>query len=93
MNNRVENSMTTITSTTSTMVKTETENATILASTWGGIFVAALALLSAFSIVVPRILTYLERGHSVRCEKCGFSNPPFARSFCIKCGSALSELK
>ena len=91
MNSTVENSVTSTTSATSTIVKTETEKATVLASTWGIIFVAALALVSAVSIVIPRILAYRERGSVLRCEKCGFSNPPFARAYCIKCGSALSK--
>ena len=92
-NNIVENSMTTMSLTTSTVVNTETENITILASAWGELFVAALVVLSAFSVVVPRILTYTTRGRSWICGKCGFSNPAFARSFCIRCGSAFSKPK
>jgi len=89
--NTVENSMTTITSTTPIIVRTETENTTILASAWGIVFVAALALVSTGSIVVSRILAYRNRGKVLECEKCGFSNPPFARSYCIRCGNALSR--
>jgi len=85
--------MTTMTPTTSTVVNTVTENATILANTWGEIFVAALVVVSAFSVALPRILAYIGRGRPWICGKCGFSNPPFARSFCIRCGSALSKPK
>jgi hypothetical protein len=93
MSNTAETSMTTMTSTTSTIVNTETDNATVLANTWGEIFIGALALVTAVSVAAPRILTYRDRGHALNCEKCGFSNPPFVTSFCIRCGSPLAKSK
>jgi len=83
--------MTTTISTTSTIVEAATENVTVLANPGGIIFVAALALVTTLSVAVPRILAYRDRGNVLKCGKCGFSNPPFVRSFCIRCGSALTK--
>jgi len=55
--------------------------------------VVAIILLTAFFVAALAII-FARRSRATRpsaraCPHCGFTNPPYARSFCVKCGSPL----
>jgi predicted amidophosphoribosyltransferase len=52
-------------------------------------------ILSGFLLAVVAILLLLVRtrggGRPIKCAACGNENPPYARSYCVKCGAPLSD--
>lgn len=68
-----------------------TQTITIFASPVGEMATAFLVLAAVAMILVPRIRA--RRFTSKVCPQCGYSNPPYARSFCIKCGNPLEAPK
>jgi ribosomal protein L40E len=73
-----------------TMSTTSTNTITIV--DWSvEVLIASLALAFLAILLVPRVRTRRLTGKV--CPQCGYSNPPYARSFCIRCGSPLESPK
>jgi uncharacterized paraquat-inducible protein A len=53
--------------------------------------VAEFGVLAVVLVSVGVVLFVRTRNKpkSTRCSECGFSNPPFARGFCVNCGKPL----
>jgi hypothetical protein len=83
--------LTTITTRTYSAATTVTQATTVLANLWGELGVGLLALGALATMLVPRIRSF--RASPVVCRHCGFMNPRFAKSFCVRCGEALETRK
>jgi ribosomal protein L40E len=68
-----------------------TQTITILANPVGEVATSFLILTALATLLVPRIRA--RRLTSKVCPQCGYSNPPYAHSFCIKCGNPLEAPK
>jgi ribosomal protein L40E len=68
-----------------------TQTIAIFANPVGEVATAFLALAALAMILVPRIRS--RRFISKVCPQCGYSNPPYAHSFCTKCGNPLKAPK
>jgi ribosomal protein L40E len=68
-----------------------TQTITILANPVGEVATGFLILTALATLLVPRIRA--RRLTSKVCPQCGYSNPPYAHSFCIKCGNPLEAPK
>jgi len=68
-----------------------TQTIAIFANPVGEAVTAFLAVAAVATILVPRIRSRRFTGKV--CPQCGYSNPPYAHSFCIKCGSPLKAPK
>jgi hypothetical protein len=66
-----------------------TQTTPLLGNIWGVSLALVLLLGAVASFIVPRLLSVRPRG--LVCSECGYRNPPFARSFCSKCGQPLQE--
>jgi ribosomal protein L40E len=85
-------STTTLTETTTwTSSAQVTQTITILANPFAEAATALLVLAAVATLLVPRIRA--RRLTSKVCPQCGYNNPPYAHSFCIKCGNSLEAPK
>jgi ribosomal protein L40E len=64
-----------------------TQTTSLLGNIWGVSLALVLLLGAVASFIVPRLFSVRPRG--LVCSECGYRNPPFARSFCGKCGHSL----
>ena len=91
----VTSSYTTIISGTLTQTVTysvttvSTQTTSLLGNVWGVSLALVLLLGAVSSFIVPRLFSVRPRG--LVCSHCGYRNPPFARSFCSKCGHSLLQ--
>ena len=74
----------TVTSTFQTFAQTYSPSSTTLFWILGGLLLVGVAIM--FLLLRGRV----GRG-PVRCAACGNENPPYARSFCVRCGAPLSD--
>jgi len=80
----------TLTQTSTYAVTTvSTQTTSLLGNIWGVSLALALLLGAVASFVVPKVLSTRPKG--LVCSECGYRNPPFARSFCSKCGHSLQQ--
>jgi ribosomal protein L40E len=56
----------------------------VLGNVWGESLAGLLAIIALAITLAPKMLNVKRK--IIVCEKCGFRNPPFAESFCVKCG-------
>jgi ribosomal protein L40E len=68
-----------------------TQTITILANPVAEAAITLLVLAAVATLLVPRIRA--RRLTSKVCPQCGYGNPPYAHSFCIKCGNPLEAPK
>ena len=68
-----------------------TQTITILANPVAEAATALLVVAAVVALLVPRIRA--RRLISKVCPQCGYGNPPYAHSFCIKCGNPLQAPK
>ncbi len=54
-------------------------------------FASTLTITIGVVILLVSKWTRLGQPKVRSCQRCGFSNPPFAKSFCVKCGSHLDR--
>jgi len=71
---------------TLTVTTTSTQSIQLLDNAFGELLVIA-CVAAAVMIAAPKLPMSMRRG--IVCGKCGYQNPPFARSYCTKCGQAL----
>ena len=71
---------------TLTVTTTSTQSIQLLDNAFGELLVIA-CVAAAVMIAAPKLLMSMRRG--IVCGKCGYQNPPFARSYCGNCGQAL----
>ena len=69
-----------------TLTITTTSTESILDNAFGELLVVASVVI-VIIIVAPKLIMSMRRG--IVCGKCGYQNPPFARSYCANCGQAL----
>jgi ribosomal protein L40E len=80
----------TVTETSSiTLTTVSTQTTQILGSIWGESLVLVVLAGAIASFIVPKVHSRRPRG--IVCSNCGNLNPPFARTFCVKCGHSLKE--
>jgi carbohydrate-binding DOMON domain-containing protein len=97
-----QTSLTTITSSYTTMVngtltqtitsvitEASTQTTQLLGNVWGESLAIVLVVAAGLSFAVRRLR--LTRPRGLVCSECGYRNPPFATSFCVKCGHSLKE--
>jgi len=72
-----------------TLTTVLTETTQILGSIWGESMVLVVLAGAIASYLVPKAHSRRPRG--IVCSNCGNLNPPFARTFCGKCGNSLRE--
>lgn len=68
-----------------------TQTIDVFSNPVGEVATVFLALAALATILVPRIRSRRFTGKV--CPQCGYSNPPYAHSFCIKCGNPLKASK
>jgi len=56
---------------------------------WGFITGIVVAVLASASLVTILRLRFRATRRARVCASCGFTNPPYARAFCVKCGNPL----
>ena len=66
-----------------------TQTTSLLGNIWGVSLALVLLLGAVASFIVPRLISATPKG--LVCSECGYRNPPFARSFCSKCGHSLQQ--
>jgi len=71
------------------LTQVPTEATQLLGNIWGESLAAALFLAAVASLVAPKL--HSRRPKGLVCRSCGTRNPPFAMSFCVKCGQPLHE--
>ncbi len=74
---------------TSAVTQVSTQTISLLGNIWGESLAVVLLLGAIASFIIPRVHSPTPRG--LICRECGFRNPPFARSFCAKCGHPLAQ--
>jgi len=74
-----------------TFTSSVTQTITIFANPVAEAAIALLVLAALATLLVPRIRA--RRFTSKVCPRCGYGNPPYAQSFCVKCGNPLEALK
>src|SRR5208283_3745996 len=74
---------------TSIVTQVSSQTTSLLANIWGESLALVLLLGAIASFTIPRVRSLRPKGSI--CKECGFRNPPFARSFCVKCGHALVQ--
>ena len=74
---------------TVTITTTSTQSTSFLGNPLGELLVVIAGLTAVAAVAAPRVLTRTNRG--IVCEKCGYQNPPFARSHCTNCGQPLRK--
>jgi len=74
---------------TSTTTEVSTRTTILLGNIWGESIALVLLLFAIASFIVPRVGSVRPSGST--CSECGFRNPPFAKSFCVKCGHSLKQ--
>jgi hypothetical protein len=74
---------------TSVVTEVSTQTTPLLGNIWGESLALVLLLSAIASFLVPRALSLRPRGST--CSGCGYRNPPFAKSFCVKCGHSLEQ--
>lgn len=80
----------TVTATSSiTMTTVSTQSTQMLGNIWGESLAFVLVVGAILSFIVPKVHSKPPKG--IVCRKCGNLNPPFARTFCVKCGQSLKD--
>ena len=80
----------TLTQTTTYVVtQVSSQTTSLLGNIWGESLALVLLLGAIASFIVPRVRSPRPKGSI--CRECGFRNPPFARTFCVKCGHSLTQ--
>ena len=74
---------------TSTTSEVSTQTTVLLGNIWGESITLVLLLCAIASFIVPRVISDTPSGST--CSECGYRNPPFAKSFCVKCGHSLKQ--
>lgn len=81
--------------TTGLAIATITSTLQTLAPTYVPSSAMLFWILGVLLLVAVAIMLVLLRGRvarrSVKCAACGNENPPYARSFCVRCGAPLSD--
>jgi hypothetical protein len=63
---------------------------TILANQEGEVATLLLVAVALASLFLPRLRAMKMRGPRL-CPQCGFENPPYGGSFCVRCGNKLKD--
>jgi ribosomal protein L40E len=74
---------------TAIVTQVVTETTQLLGNIWGESIALILLAAALASYVVPKLHSRPPTG--VVCSKCGNRNPPFARTYCVKCGHSLKD--
>jgi len=74
---------------TSTTTEVSTQTTVLLGNIWVKSLALVLLLCAIASFIVPRVVSVRPSGSI--CGECGYRNPPFAKSFCVKCGHSLEQ--
>ena len=74
---------------TLTATTTSTQFTQVLGNALGELIVSLVSVTMIVIVAAPRLVRALRR--DVICGECGYRNPPFVKSFCTKCGKALSK--
>jgi len=74
---------------TSTTTEVSTQTTILLGNIWGESIALVLLLCAIASFIVPKMGSVRPSGST--CSECGYRNPPFAKSFCVKCGHSLEQ--
>jgi len=77
------------TTNTITLTTVSTQTTQILGNTWGESLALVLLVGASASFIVPKALSKPPKG--IVCRKCGNLNPPFTKTFCVKCGHSLKD--
>ena len=71
------------------VTESSTQTSTLLGNSSGESLALVLLVAAVVSFAIPRL--YSGRPRGLVCSQCGYRNPPFAHSFCVKCGQALKQ--
>jgi hypothetical protein len=74
---------------TSVVSQASTQTTQLLGNIGGELLALVLVVAASTAVIVPRVRSPRPKG--LTCKQCGYRNPPFVTSFCVKCGHSLKQ--
>jgi ribosomal protein L40E len=74
---------------TTTLTTVSTQTTQMLGNIWGESLALVLLVGAIASFIIPKACSKPPKG--IVCRNCGALNPPFTKTFCVKCGHSLKE--
>lgn len=74
---------------TSVLSQASTQTTQLLGNVGGELLALVLVLAASAAVIASKVRS--QRPKVLACNQCGYRNPPFVKSFCVKCGHSLKQ--